>query len=129
MKTILQIAEEEGAIIGNGVVAQQEGMEPVCPILFTPENLERFAARIRAEQKDERFFAYEFEVWQGDEMCASASGTRDDAFGEVLHYAAQYGEDAPVRIFEVVRKLVTAESISNSDESPESDIDKLTKLT
>lgn len=54
----------------------------------------------------ERFFPFEFEVWQGDEMVASASGPRDDAMREAMHYAAQYEQDGPVRVFEVTRTLV-----------------------
>lgn len=54
----------------------------------------------------ERFFPFEFEVWQGDEMVASASGPRDDALREAMHYAAQYEQDGPVRVFEVTRTLV-----------------------
>ena len=55
----------------------------------------------------DRFFAAEFEVWQGDEMCASSSGRREDALREAMHYATQYGQDGPVRVFEVTRTLVT----------------------
>lgn len=55
----------------------------------------------------ERYFAAEFEVWQGDEMCASTSGPRDEALRDAMHYATQYGQDGPVRVFEVTRKLVT----------------------
>lgn len=53
-----------------------------------------------------RFFPYEFEVWQGDEMVASTSGPRDAALREAMHYASQYEEDGPVRVFEVTRTLV-----------------------
>ena len=62
----------------------------------------------RAEQvSGDRYFAVEFEVWQEDEMCASASGTREDALREAMHYATQYGQGGPVRVFEVTRTLVT----------------------
>ena len=54
----------------------------------------------------ERFFPFEFEVWQGDEMVASTSGPRDDAMREAMNYAAQYEQDGPVRVFEVTRTLV-----------------------
>jgi len=54
----------------------------------------------------ERFFPFEFEVWQGDEMVASANGPRDDALREAMHYAAKYEQDGPVRVFEVTRTLV-----------------------
>jgi len=54
----------------------------------------------------ERFFPYEFEVWQGDEMVASASGPREDALREAMHYAVQYAQDGPVRVFEVTRTLM-----------------------
>lgn len=56
----------------------------------------------------DRYFPFEFEVWQGEIMCASASGPRDIALREAQHYAAQYEQDGPVRIFEVRRVLVDA---------------------
>ena len=60
-----------------------------------------------ASEPRERFFSFEFEVWQGDEMQASATGPRDTALREAMHYAAQYGQDGPVRVFEVTRVLVS----------------------
>jgi len=57
-------------------------------------------------QDGERFFPFEFEVWQGDEMAASASGPRDTALREAMHYAVQYAQDGQVRVFEVTRTLV-----------------------
>lgn len=54
----------------------------------------------------ERFFPFEFEVWQGDEMVASVSGPRDEALRDAMHYATQYQQDGPVRIFEVTRTIV-----------------------
>lgn len=56
----------------------------------------------------DRFFPYEFELWQGDEMVARASGPRDDALREVMHYAAQYAQDGPVQVFEVTRTLLAS---------------------
>lgn len=56
----------------------------------------------------ERYFPPEFEVWQGDEMCASASGPRDEALREAIRYAAQYEQDGPVRVFEVMRTFIDA---------------------
>jgi len=46
MKTILQIAEEEGATVNE---MSSDGDMNLC---FTESTLERFAARIRAEQKE-----------------------------------------------------------------------------
>lgn len=40
--------------------------------------------------------------------CASASGPREAALREILCYAAQYAQDGPVRVFEVVRVMVCA---------------------
>jgi hypothetical protein len=59
-----------------------------------------------AGEDAERFFPFEFEVWQDDVMVASASGPREDALREAMHYAAQYQQDGPVRVFEVTRTLV-----------------------
>jgi hypothetical protein len=56
---------------------------------------------------EDRYFPFEFEVWQGGEMLASASGPRDTALREAMRYAAQYGQDSPVRVFEVTRILVS----------------------
>lgn len=58
--------------------------------------------------QDGRLFPQEFEVWQGDEMVASASGPRDDALREATRYAAEYSQDGPVRVFEVSRTLIDA---------------------
>lgn len=68
-------------------------------------NLERLGLA-QAKPEPERFFSFEFEVWQNDMMVASASGPRDDALREAMHYAAQYEQDGPVRVFEVTRILV-----------------------
>jgi hypothetical protein len=57
-------------------------------------------------KENERFFPSEFEVWQGDEMVASASGPRDVAKREAMNYAAQYAQDGTVRVFEVTRNLM-----------------------
>ena len=65
-----------------------------------------FAEVMKTEAAQERFFPFEFEVWQNDMMVASASGPRDDALREAMHYAAQYEQDGPVRVFEVTRTLV-----------------------
>ena len=61
---------------------------------------------VEAGEDAERFFSFEFEVWQGDTMVASASGLRGDALREAMHYAAQYEQGGPVRVFEVTRTLV-----------------------
>lgn len=54
----------------------------------------------------ERHFSPEFEVWQDDMMVASACGPREDAYAEAMRYAEQYGQDGPVRVFEVQRTLM-----------------------
>ena len=54
-----------------------------------------------------RFFPFEFEVWQDEFIVASASGTREEALREAMNYATQYEQDGPVRVFEVTRTLVT----------------------
>lgn len=66
-----------------------------------------FAEVMKTEAAQERFFPFEFEVWQGDNMVASASGPRDDALREAMNYAAQYEQDGPARVFEVTRTLAT----------------------
>ena len=92
-----------GTIIGNPgwwasrIYKRFFAAPPVCPTC---------TQMIDEAAKAERFFSFEFEVWQGDEMVASASGPRDDAIREAMHYAAQYEQDGPVRVFEVQRTLV-----------------------
>jgi len=49
----------------------------------------------------------EFEVWQDGMMVAGASGPREDALREALHYANQYASDGSVSIYEITRKLIT----------------------
>lgn len=48
----------------------------------------------------------EFELCQGDDIAAHASGPRDRALAEIMHYAAVYGQDGPVEVFEIIRKPV-----------------------
>lgn len=51
---------------------------------------------------------HEFEVWQDDMMVAGASShDRAAAYREALHYAAMYGQDGPVEVFEITRSRVT----------------------
>lgn len=45
----------------------------------------------------------EYEIWQDDMPVAGASGPRDRAFAEAMHYAQVYGQDGPVSVCEVVR--------------------------
>lgn len=48
---------------------------------------------------------YTFEVWQEGLPVAEASArNRADALREAHHYAAMYGQDGPVEIYEVRRK-------------------------
>ena len=44
-----------------------------------------------------------YEVWQDDMPVATVDG---DNFPEALHYAMQYGQDGPVKIYKVVREEV-----------------------
>ena len=48
----------------------------------------------------------EFEIIQNDQPVASTSGPRDRAYADAAHYAAVYGQDGPVEVFEVIRKPV-----------------------
>lgn len=50
----------------------------------------------------------DFELWQDDMMVAGTSGLRADAEREIWHYAAVYGQDGPVEVFEVRRVPVAA---------------------
>lgn len=56
---------------------------------------------------------YEFEVHQGWGFAASAcSESRAKAAQEALHYAAVYGQDGPVTLFELTRTLITIEALA-----------------
>lgn len=47
---------------------------------------------------------FNFEVWQDGLPVAEVNGNdRADALREILHYAAMYGQDGPVEIYEVKR--------------------------
>lgn len=66
---------------------------------------------IKAQRDDmrDKLFAYlnyeaEYEVWQDDMPVASASGK--GASEEIMHYAAQYAEDGPVEVIEVLRRRI-----------------------
>jgi len=48
--------------------------------------------------------AAEFEVWQDDMPVATSEGPRADAWRDIQHYAALYGQDGPVTILEVIRR-------------------------
>lgn len=48
----------------------------------------------------------EFELVQDGVPVASASGKRESAWPEICHYAAVYGQDGPVEIYEVIRRRV-----------------------
>lgn len=48
----------------------------------------------------------EFEIYQNDDIVASSSGPRDQAWREIMHYAAVYGQDGPVEVFEITRTPV-----------------------
>lgn len=52
----------------------------------------------------------EFELIQNDELVASASGF--GAWDEIMSYAAQYGQDGPLGLYEVTRKLVDMRSLA-----------------
>ena len=87
----------------------QEKAREIMRRLDPKLNIFEMSPRIMREAvaECERYFPSEFEVWRGDEMCASASGPRETALREAMHYAARYAQDGPVRVFEVTRTLVT----------------------
>ena len=48
----------------------------------------------------------EFELVQDGIPVASAFGSREDAWREIKHYAAEYSQDGPVEIYEVIRRRI-----------------------
>lgn len=48
----------------------------------------------------------EFEIHQGDQVVASVSGPRDQAWREIMAYAGQYLQDGEIQIVEVRRFVV-----------------------
>jgi len=77
------------------------------------EDIEQYlkAPSDEPEKEPERFFPFEFEVWQGGEMVASTSGQRDEAMREAMHYAALYQHYGMVSVFEVKRTLVVSNAV------------------
>ncbi|MFN6951004.1 MAG: hypothetical protein ACK4NE_00210, partial [Albidovulum sp.] len=52
--------------------------------------------------------------WQNDEFAAGASGSPEDAAREIMHYAAVYGQDGPVKIYEVKRYEVSPDALATA---------------
>lgn len=52
----------------------------------------------------------DFEIWQDDMMVAGASGPREAALREAMHYAAIYGRDGFVEVFEIIRRPIAITS-------------------
>lgn len=105
-------------------VLDDDGEEMEEQLLNWGEEPDQYIETYRAvaPAEPERFFPFEFEVWQDDEMVASASGPRENALREAMHYAAQYEQDGLVRVFEVVRTLVTPNAkLSGRHEAQRSD--------
>lgn len=59
----------------------------------------------------------EFEILVDDEWVAGASGPRERAMAEAMHYAVQYAEDGQVTIFEVTRRQLSTPAASGIGES------------
>lgn len=51
----------------------------------------------------------EFQVSIEGEVQAQAFGPRDQAWAEIQRYAAQYAEDGPIEIWEVIRRRIEGE--------------------
>ncbi|MFA6043600.1 MAG: hypothetical protein WC718_01335 [Phycisphaerales bacterium] len=50
---------------------------------------------------------FEFEVWQdGVPVATATASTREAALREAMHYMAMYGQDGPVKLYEVTRREV-----------------------
>jgi len=49
----------------------------------------------------------EYQIIQNDCFVAGACGLQEEAWREILHYAAQYIEDGPIQIYEVTRKPIS----------------------
>lgn len=56
----------------------------------------------------------EYELWQNDEFTAGASGSPEDAARQIMHYAAVYGQDGPVKIYEVKRYEVSPDALATA---------------
>lgn len=56
----------------------------------------------------------EYELWQNDEFAAGASGSPEDAARQIMHYAAVYGQDGPVKIYEVKRYEVSPDALATA---------------
>lgn len=60
-------------------------------------------AAVLADREGQEQADAHFDLWQDDMVVASASGPRAQAWAEIQHYAAMYGQDGPVQIEEVIR--------------------------
>lgn len=58
----------------------------------------------------------EFEIIQDDMCVASASG--NNALNEIKHYAAQYEQDGPIKVYEVIRREVNLAATSAASDAP-----------
>ena len=78
--------------LGNLIASQpySTNQEPAAPSLEQPADSE-------------------FVLLQDDCWVAGASGPRQDALREILHYATVYGQDGPVKVYEVKRTLIPHE--------------------
>ena len=73
------------------------------PVHVAVQALSRIDAALAEGEGDD---GAEFELIQNDSPVASACGPRGRALAEIMHYAAVYGQDGPVEIFEIVRTPV-----------------------
>ena len=66
------------------------------------------ALRTKGEVMDGFADEFEFEIWQdGMPVASTTSENRSAALKDAMHYMAMYGQDGPVKLFEVTRRIVT----------------------
>lgn len=76
-----------------------------------------YTAPLAAAVPGEEASEVEYELHQNDEWVAGAVGK--NAYSEIMHYAAQYGQDGPVEVFKVVRtKLTSTEEVAPAEPAP-----------
>jgi len=96
------LSSEPVAVIGDVFGLYWCGTGPIAPIIAR-HNLKVGDYLYAAAQPSEEA---EFEVWQEDKLVAATTGPRKTALAEAMRYAAQYIEDGPTSIIEVIRKEV-----------------------
>lgn len=99
--TIEPIRDERLAEIRAGLEGVNSAMNACCYRDTCRAVIGALLSRLDKAEGRDRTQAT-FEVYQDGAPVAMASGPRERAYAEAMHYAAVYGQDSPVEVFEMV---------------------------